>query len=548
MQHLSPGATLQNGNYRITKLLGHGGFGITYLAEQTRLSRQVAIKEFFIATFCERDENTSTVRAASEGSRDLVDRYRAKFIKEAQKLAQLSHANIIRVYDVFQENGTAYYVMEYASNGSLADKLKLQGRMTEAMATHYIKQVADALEYIHKRNMNHLDIKPANIMLNDRDEALLIDFGLSKQYDATTGSQTSTTPVGISEGYAPMEQYKQSGVQGFTPEADIYALGATFYALLTGKTPPSSSDVFDNGLPVHELRACGVSQKAIDTISKAMQPQRRNRFQSARAFIEMLDKGSWAPRLEKKEQPNLEKTRLIDEKSAREEKTQLVGQPAGSGYSGNGNGSNGPYKPSGDGGGNSSGSGGNSGSNNNPPSPHRSSNAIVYITCLAVIAVAAACLYKFVLSPQENVVQLPTASNNTTVTSPLDSPVATNPEPTPPEPPKPEPPKPEPTIVYPSSANCRVSGRISSYGNYSLVFDGSSSGLISPGQPGKEGYLGDVSYNPNTGYLSATAYSENYDLVGYYSGTLTQENGVYYYRGSFSNTSGKSGSFTMTGY
>ena len=100
--------------------------------------------------------------------------------------------------------------------------------------------------------MNHLDVKPANIMLNEKDEAVLIDFGLSKQYDAVTGNQTSTTPVGISDGYAPMEQYKPGGVCEFSPQTDIYSLGATFFKLLTGTTPPSASDVNEDGVPVNE--------------------------------------------------------------------------------------------------------------------------------------------------------------------------------------------------------------------------------------------------------------------------------------------------------
>ena len=280
MQHLQPGATLQGGKYKIENLLGQGGFGITYLAIQSGLERKVAIKEFFMKELCERDESTSHVTLGTEGSRDTVNRFREKFLKEARNIARLNHPNIVRIIDVFEENGTAYYVMEYAENGSLDEKVKREGYLSEPVATRYILQIAEALDYIHQLKMNHLDVKPANIMLNEKDEAVLIDFGLSKQYDAVTGNQTSTTPVGISEGYAPMEQYKQGGVGAFSPETDIYSLGATFYKLLTGITPPSASDVMEDGLPIEELKNKGISLQTIEAICKAMEPRKKDRPQS----------------------------------------------------------------------------------------------------------------------------------------------------------------------------------------------------------------------------------------------------------------------------
>ena len=284
-QELNVGSYLQNGKYRIIGMLGQGGFGITYLAVQSGLERKVAIKEFFMKEFCNRDGSTSHVTLGTEASRGTVERFREKFLKEARNIARLTHPHIVRIYDIFEENGTAYYVMEYAESGSLADLLKRKGCLSESDATRYIFQVAEALAYIHAENMNHLDVKPANILLNDRNETILIDFGLSKQYDALTGGQTSTTPVGISEGYAPMEQYKQGGVSEFSPETDIYALGATFFKLLTGKTPPSASDVFEDGVPVDELKARGVSQEAIWVIKNAMEPKKKDRMKDVRLFL-----------------------------------------------------------------------------------------------------------------------------------------------------------------------------------------------------------------------------------------------------------------------
>ena len=282
---LQQGSTLQGGRYGIERVLGQGGFGITYLAVQSGLERKVAIKEFFMKDLCNRDGCTSHVTLGTEASRGTVDRFREKFLKEARNIARLNHPHIVRIHDIFEENGTAYYVMEYAEGGSLADLVKSKGCLSESEATSYILQIAEALAYIHGENMNHLDVKPANILLNDRNEAILIDFGLSKQYDALTGGQTSTTPVGISEGYAPMEQYKQGGVSEFSPETDIYALGATFFKLLTGKTPPSASDVFEDGVPVEELKARGVSQPVIDLIVQAMEPKKKNRMKDVRLFL-----------------------------------------------------------------------------------------------------------------------------------------------------------------------------------------------------------------------------------------------------------------------
>ena len=293
MQQLKTGTTLQGGKYKILKVLGQGGFGITYLAEQTMLERKVAIKEFFMKDFCERSEETSHITLGTESSRETANRFRDKFLKEARNIAKFDHPGIVRIYDIFEENGTAYYVMDYIAGESLGDMIKRRGSIPEVEATRYIIQAAEALAYIHERKMNHLDIKPANIMINRKNESVLIDFGLSKQYDAG-GQQTSTTPVGISEGYAPMEQYKKGGVGEFSPQTDIYALGATFYKLLTGKTPPSASDVYEDGVPVDELKTKGVSPKAIYAICNAMKSRKKERTQSASLFIAGL-KGTMPP-------------------------------------------------------------------------------------------------------------------------------------------------------------------------------------------------------------------------------------------------------------
>ena len=279
--------TLQDGNYRILKVLGQGGFGITYLAIQVRLDRKVAIKEFFMKDFCERNETTRQVTLGTAGSREIVNSCRKKFLKEAKHIALLDHPNIIRIIDVFDENSTSYYVMEYIEGGSLENKLGTTG-LSMSEATRYIFQVAETLKYIHKKNIAHLDIKPSNIMLNGNDEIVLIDFGVSKQYDFSTGEQTSVSPVGCSSGYAPLEQYEPDGVKDFSPQTDIYSLGATYFKLLTGITPLKASEI-TKGFLQENLKAKGVPTAVISIICKSMEKLKENRFSDVCSFIEGLN-------------------------------------------------------------------------------------------------------------------------------------------------------------------------------------------------------------------------------------------------------------------
>ena len=290
MSTLQPGSTLQNGKYEIQRKLGQGGFGITYLALQRSLNRQVVVKEFFMDGYCSREEHTHRMTLATGSDPQLVSSYYDKFLKEARHIAQLEHPNIVSIISVFEENNTAYYVMKYAPNGSLEDKVKREGHLSEAEATHYILKVAKALRFVHQHKMTHLDVKPANILLSDNDEPLLIDFGLSKQYDYFTGKATSHTPLGISNGYAPIEQYDPEAAGIFSPEMDVYSLGATFFNLLTGITPQHASILANNGIPVQELHANKVSQRAISVIFQAMEPLRKDRLHDMDSFINLLEK------------------------------------------------------------------------------------------------------------------------------------------------------------------------------------------------------------------------------------------------------------------
>lgn len=286
---LKPGTILKNGNYRIEGVLGNGGFGITYRAIQTGLERVVAIKEFFLDDYCERSESTSQVVYGVTSATSIATRLKEKFLKEAQLVSQLKCRNIVEIYDVFEENNTAYYVMEYLPGMNLSDYIKQNGPMTEQQALPVIAQVANALEYIHNRKILHLDVKPANIMFRDNNEVVLIDFGISKRYD-DKGTQTSSAILGRSRGYAPIEQYKTTALEHFSPATDIYSLGATLYYLLTGMTPPESDEVLNEGIP----QIVGVRPAVYNAIAVSMKPTVKSRPQSIAEFMSLFKNGGGA--------------------------------------------------------------------------------------------------------------------------------------------------------------------------------------------------------------------------------------------------------------
>lgn len=283
-QGLGAGVLLHHGTYRIEAVLGQGGFGITYLATDMSLGRRVAVKEFFPKNYCDRDGSTSHVTLGTQGSKEFVDRLKAKFLKEARNIAKFDHPGIIKIHAAFEENNTAYYVMDYIEGRSLSEVVREDGPLFEEKALGYIRKVGAALEYIHAGRINHLDVKPANIMVRGSDDApVLIDFGLSKQYDSS-GNQTSTTPVGISHGYAPMEQYDDGGVKEFSPATDIYSLAATLYFLLSGVVPPPATKLVEDELTFPAT----IPPRLVGPIAKAMSAGRKKRYQDIPSFLNSL--------------------------------------------------------------------------------------------------------------------------------------------------------------------------------------------------------------------------------------------------------------------
>lgn len=237
--------------YTIAETLGHGGFGITYRAKAEvkvggiRMKVDFALKEFFMRDDCERQANASIVY--SNPARDRVENSRKDFINEALRLKKIgfSHPNIVGFDEVFEANNTAYYVMEYLRGKSLGDYVKEHGPLTEAETIRLMQPVMEAVELLHRNRICHLDIKPDNIMLEQEENGnirpVLIDFGLSKHYDKDGHATSTINTFGYSEGYAPAEQYR--GITTFSPAADIYALGATLWHCLTGKTPAPALDL-----------------------------------------------------------------------------------------------------------------------------------------------------------------------------------------------------------------------------------------------------------------------------------------------------------------
>ena len=290
-QTLGNGTVLQGASnrYTIVRTLGQGSFGITYLATMQvegplgAIEVEVAIKEFFMKEINSREGSTVTGGGSSRDS--LFDRYRQKFRHEAQNLSRMQHPGVVRVVESFEANNTSYIAMEYLGGGSLDNLIGSQG-LPEEEALRYARGIGEALAYMHGQHMLHLDLKPSNVMLNRQGDPVIIDFGLSKQYDDDGNPESSTTVGGGTPGYAPIEQSSYRDGKGFPVTIDVYALGATLFKMLCGHRPPEAPDLFTDGFPYADLKH--VSQSTVDIVAKAMAPNKNDRYPSVNDFLSAL--------------------------------------------------------------------------------------------------------------------------------------------------------------------------------------------------------------------------------------------------------------------
>jgi len=238
--------TVLRGIYRIDGYLSSGGFGNTYVATNIEFDERYAIKEFFMKGVTQRDGDSSTVSVSNSINQDSFLQQKEKFKKEARRIRQLKNEHIVAVHDLFEENGTAYYVMDFIDGENLSERLKRTGHpMTEEEVNAILPQILDALQTVHDAGIWHLDLKPANIMMDKAGNVKLIDFGASKQLNSQKGGATTSTAISYTNGYAPREQMEQN-YDKFGSWTDIYALGATLYNLLTSKCPPLPTDIDDD--------------------------------------------------------------------------------------------------------------------------------------------------------------------------------------------------------------------------------------------------------------------------------------------------------------
>ncbi|RZD15952.1 MAG: hypothetical protein EVJ46_07075 [Candidatus Acididesulfobacter guangdongensis] len=258
--------------YKVEKVIGQGGFGITYLAYDEKLGRKVAIKEYFPDGIASRTGNKVTMPPTLENKKNMEG-----FTEEARAIAKLKNSGIVDVYDIIEENGTVYIVMEYISGVPMSSLL---GKISEKDGLKYIRQVADAVKAIHDKGLLHQDIKPDNIIIKDSGDIKIIDFGSSSDF---ADGKTKTYEKILTPGYAPLEQYGGKGRRGkFT---DVYAICATLYACIKGVPPPEAT-ALAGGVPID---FAGISEELKSIIEKGLSVKIPDRIQDTDELVKLLD-------------------------------------------------------------------------------------------------------------------------------------------------------------------------------------------------------------------------------------------------------------------
>lgn len=284
--HQLPAGTILAGRYLLGRVLGEGGFGITYLAFDLKEGRKVGIKEHFPRDKVRRMDMGATVLDTHGGADpDAFRNGKDRFIGEARTLAAVSHVpQIIRVLDCFETNNTAYIVMEYVEGITLTQWVQRSGgRISARELLPMMEGLFTALQQIHEKGLIHRDISPDNVML-ENGKLRLLDFGVARE----VGRRTETLTMTLRHGYAPVEQYQPMG-QG--PWTDVYALSATVYFCLTGRKPPHALERLCEDKLVTPIRAgADLSPKQEQVLLYGMGVRPRRRFQSVEAMAKELYK------------------------------------------------------------------------------------------------------------------------------------------------------------------------------------------------------------------------------------------------------------------
>lgn len=285
-QHLPPG-TILRGKYLLGRVLGQGGFGITYLAWDLDLKLKLAIKEYLPRDFATRAPgNTEVTAYTSVDSQAFFDEGREKFLEEARTLASFEdHPNIVSIRDFFRENSTAYFVMNYIEGQTFKDYIQSKGgRLEYEDALQIMMPVFDALRAIHQTGILHRDISPDNIFITSKGLVKILDFGAARH---AMGEHSKSLSVILKPGYAPEEQYRSKGSQG--PWTDEYAAAATFYRALTGTVPPDALDrMAQDTMQSPSQLDCKIPPLSETALLKALSVRAENRFPDLKEFQNAL--------------------------------------------------------------------------------------------------------------------------------------------------------------------------------------------------------------------------------------------------------------------
>ena len=288
MEYALPLGTILTGKYLTGRVLGQGGFGITYIGWDLAMERKVAIKEYYPSGQVSRNPGTRTLTwYTSEQSRRARQNGTEIFLKEARKMSKVdSVPNVVRVRDLFQENETAYIVMDFVEGETLKARLQKTGPMPWSRAKDIFLPAIQAMEQVHKAGLVHRDISPDNLMLTPGGKVMILDLGAAKDLSVNSGASSMQVAKG---GFSPLEQYTQRGGSG--PWTDVYAMAATVYYTLTGKLPPVATDrVVEDTISWEEPGLKALSAQALEALQKAMVISAKNRMQS----MEELEKGLYS--------------------------------------------------------------------------------------------------------------------------------------------------------------------------------------------------------------------------------------------------------------